>query len=142
MLRLAESNRTAQHMGLESFTVLQQRYTLLQPYVGADFRNAAHSPRNRSRIAAQQVLRSWPTPLLGGVYGEASPTLPVQYDNSHNRKILEIIREYAKKSGYSPMQLVLAGISGIPRHYPHRSSQQRIPSCGEPLIPPPKSSAG
>lgn len=112
VLRLAESNRTAQHMGLESFTVLQQRYTLLQPYVGADF-GTQHilTPEQESYCRSAGITLMAYSPLLGGVYGEASPTLPVQYDNSHNRKILEIIREYAKKSGYSPMQLVLAGIS-------------------------------
>ena len=89
VLRLAESNRTAQRMGWEKFTVLQQRYTLLQPYVGADFgTQEILTPEQESYCRSTDIALMAYSPLLGGLYSETLPALPVQYDSSHNRKIL------------------------------------------------------
>lgn len=112
VLRLSESNRAARRLQTEPFTVLQQRYSLLQPYVGADFgTQRILTPEQEAYCRSAGMTLMAYSPLLGGVYSQASPALPVQYDNAHNRKILDLIRRYATESGYAPVQLVLAGIS-------------------------------
>lgn len=114
VLRLAESNLAAQSREWVSFSVLQQRYSLLQPYVGADFgTQQILSPEQIAYCRTAGVTLMAYSPLLGGLYSQIAPVLPVQYDSLHNRKILDIIRNFSRESGYSPVQLVLSGIAVV-----------------------------
>lgn len=109
LIRLYESNETAKRSGYARFSVLQQRHSLLQPYVGADFgTQKILTPEQREYCRSNGYMMMAYSPLLGGAFNTGE--LPVQYDCLHNRKVLSVIQRYAEESGYSVSQLVLSGL--------------------------------
>lgn len=109
---LSEAGAAAEKHGYSRFVVLQQRYSILQPYVGADFgTQTILTPEQYGYCRSKGITMMAYSPLLGGIYEHDTPEIPIQYDSLHNRKILAIIREYAKETAYGASQLVLSGIS-------------------------------
>lgn len=109
---LSEAGAAAENHGYSRFIILQQRYSILQPYMGADFgTQTVLTPEQYGYCRRNGIALMAYSPLLGGIYGQDNLELPIQYDSVHNRKILSVIREYAHRSGCGASRLVLSGIS-------------------------------
>ena len=106
--RLAEAELMARAAGLPHYVVLQQRFSYLQPVVGADFGTQLPlTPEQTDFCARHGVLLMAYSPLLGGLYEKPEIPVPVQYRSEHSDKLLELLRRRAAEWGYTPSQLVL-----------------------------------
>ena len=106
--RLAEAELMARAAGLPHYVVLQQRFSYLQPVVGADFGTQLPlTPEQTDFCARHGVLLMAYSPLLGGLYEKPEIPVPVQYRSEHSDKLLELLRRRAVEWGYTPSQLVL-----------------------------------
>ena len=106
--RLAEAELMARAAGLPHYVVLQQRFSYLQPVVGADFGTQVPlTPEQTDFCARHGVLLMAYSPLLGGLYEKPEIPVPVQYRSEHSDKLLELLRRRAAEWGYTPSQLVL-----------------------------------
>lgn len=107
--RLAEAGCVARGQGWASFTALQQRYTYLQPVLGADLgTQKALSPEQIDYCRERGVLPMAYSPLMGGFYEHTSPILPLPYDSLQNNNRLALLRASAHAYGCTPSQLVLS----------------------------------
>lgn len=106
---LAEAGCAARQHALPAFSVLQQRYSCLQPVLGADFgTQKVLTPEQIDYCARRELLVMAYSPLLGGLYEHADEPLPIQYDSALNRNRLRVLRESASEYGCTPSQLVLS----------------------------------
>ena len=106
---LAEAGCSARQHHLPAFSVLQQRYSYLQPVLGADFgTQKVLTPEQIDYCARRELLVMAYSPLLGGLYEHADAQLPIQYDSALNRNRLRLLREAASEYGCTPSQLVLS----------------------------------
>lgn len=107
--RLFEAAQAARELGVQGYACLQQRYSLLQPVVGADFgTQKILTPEHLGFCRRQGLTVMAYSPLLGGLYEQADPEFPVQYDTRGNRDRLGLLREHALRSECPPSRLVCA----------------------------------
>lgn len=107
--RLAEAGCVARQRSLPCFSALQQRYTYMQPVLGADFgTQKVLTPEQVDYCARREVLVMAYSPLLGGLYEQADPELPVQYDCRMNRDRLRLLKDAVSEYGCTPSQLILS----------------------------------
>ncbi len=111
--RLAEARCAALENHVASFCVLQQRYTCLQPVLGADLgTQMVLTPEQIDFCRERGLLLMAYSPLLAGLYEKEDGELPVQYNSEHNIKMLALIRECAREYACTPSQLVLSWLAG------------------------------
>lgn len=108
--RLEAARTFCEQRGLPSYCCVQQRFSYLQPVVGATF---------GVQVAANEDLQTYTTargmrliaysPLLGGAYS-GRPDRPVtsQYNTPHNEHRMATAHSAAKRLGVTPSQLVLS----------------------------------
>lgn len=107
--RLDDSNKVAGTNGWNSFSILQQRNTLLAPSPYADFGNQRVLTSEMRRYCADNSIAVMAySPLQGGIFSYKTESLPPEYDIPENYIVINTINRYARESGYSQSQLVLA----------------------------------
>lgn len=128
--RLAEANMTAENKGLTPYSVMQQKFTYLQPKFSAAPRYAFNEAVNRERL---RYLKAKNMPLVAysclckGAY-ENDLRLPADYDGGAR---LELVRKMAEEKGVNPSAIVIAWMTqlhtceGFPRVIPVFSSSSR-----------------
>jgi len=91
------------------FCCLQQKYTLLQPAVGAYFgTQMVLTPDLTDYCKENQITLMGYSPLLGGTYSAKGKDLPEQYKNNDNLKRFATLQDIASETGFSLNQIVLA----------------------------------
>lgn len=102
--RLAEAEMIARSAGLPRYEVLQQRFSYLQPVLGADFGTQMQlTPEQIDFCVSHQLLLMAYSPLLGGLYEKPEMEISVlQYRSEHSDKLLELLRRCSAEWGYTP----------------------------------------
>ena len=94
--RKSGKSKFTPNAGLPHYVVLQQRFSYLQPVVGADFGTQLPlTPEQTDFCARHGVLLMAYSPLLGGLYEKPEIPVPVQYRSEHSDKLLELLRRRA-----------------------------------------------
>lgn len=112
--RLAEANLLAKEKGLTPYTVMQQRFTYLNPKFGAAPKYAYNEAVNRERM---RFLCNKKMPLVAysclckGAY-ENSERLPADYESGGR---MELIRSMAREKGVTPSAIVVAWLTNLHR---------------------------
>ncbi len=96
--------------GLPGYCCIQQRFSYLQPVVGAAFGNQiAANDDLLDYVKARGIRMLAYSPLLGGLYGGGADRTPTgAYDTPHNRQRLAAVADAATRLGATPNQVVLA----------------------------------
>jgi aryl-alcohol dehydrogenase-like predicted oxidoreductase len=106
---LAEANLAAFRQGWAGFCCIQQRHTLLEPVIRADFGNQLIlTPEIQDFCTAKGLTIIAYSPLLGGAYVKDSLTTSMYYENYSNNLKLEILRDVSRILDASPNAVVLA----------------------------------
>lgn len=93
----------------EPFCCLQQRYTLLQPTVGAYFgTQMVLTPDLIDYCKEHHITIMGYSPLLGGAYSAKGKDIPEQFKNNDNLKRFATLQDIASETGFSLNQVVLA----------------------------------
>ncbi len=112
--RLAESNLLAEKNGFTNYTVMQQRFTYLNPKFNEAPKYTFNEVVNRERL---RFLCNKNMPLVSysclckGAYEDDS-RLPAEYEGGTR---LEFIRKMAKEKGVNPSALVVAWLTNLHR---------------------------
>ncbi len=95
--------------GWKPFCCLQQKYTLLQPTVGAYFGNQkVLTPDLSEYCQLHQLSLMAYSPLLSGAYSVKEKEIPGQYKTGDSGKRLKALGEITADTGFTPNQIVLA----------------------------------
>lgn len=116
--RLEAVRTFCESRNLPYYCCIQQRFSYLQPVVGAGFgMQIAANEDLLTYCNARNVRMLAYSPLLGGVYsGRADRPVPAPYDTPHNRRRLATLDIVAKRLGISPSQLVLSWMIHLDPH--------------------------
>jgi aryl-alcohol dehydrogenase-like predicted oxidoreductase len=112
--RLAEANLLAKEKNLTPYTVMQQRFTYLNPKFGAAPKYAYNEAVNRERM---RFLSDKEMPLVAysclckGAY-ENDDRLPADYEGGGR---MELIRSMAREKGVTPSAVVVAWLTNLHR---------------------------
>lgn len=95
---------------LPHYCCIQQRFSFLQPVVGATFgMQIAANDDLLAYIKARNIRMIAYSPLLGGVYsGRADRSIPLTYETPHNHRRMAVVNTVAGRLGITQNQLVLA----------------------------------
>lgn len=106
--RLAESDWQADRLNTTRYRILQQRYSLLQPVLGADFgTQKVLSPEHIDYCNRHNIHIMAYSPLLGGLYEQQEPDIPIQYQSQSNLDRLKLLHRFACERECTPNQLVI-----------------------------------
>ena len=95
--------------GWGPFCCLQQKYTLLQPGVGAYFgTQKVLTPDLNEYCRLHQMTVMAYSPLLSGVYSEKEKEIPAQYKTGDSSKRLKALEGIVAETGFTANQVVLA----------------------------------
>ena len=93
----------------DPFCCLQQKYTLLQPAVGAYFgTQMVLTPDLIDYCKEHRITLMAYSPLLGGVYSDGGKEIPDQFKNNDNLNRMEALHDIAFETGFSMNQVVLS----------------------------------
>jgi aryl-alcohol dehydrogenase-like predicted oxidoreductase len=101
----------AQAAGVEPYSALQLRHSLVQPRPGAELPDAGHRLLSEDDLdlAQDAGLEVWAyTPLLNGGYARADRPFPPAYDHPGTARALEVLDEVVAQTGATRNQVVLA----------------------------------
>lgn len=108
--RIRRARLIAEAEGLVGYSVVQQRYTYLQPSPVADFDLQEHMDAELLEYAAGQedlTLLGYST-LLSGAYSRDDRDVPIEYQTASTAQQLASLRELAASLGATANQVVLA----------------------------------
>jgi aryl-alcohol dehydrogenase-like predicted oxidoreductase len=107
--RLERIRAACQQNAWPAYCCVQQRYSYLQPAIGALFGLQAAANEDLLEYCRETDLTLLAySPLLGGSYAREDKPVPQQYAGPHNELRLQALRAVAEEMGASPNQIVLA----------------------------------
>ncbi|MGN5631409.1 aldo/keto reductase [Streptomyces sp. AC154] len=109
--RVERARTLAQEQGVEPWTALQLRHSLVQPRPLTPLAEAGHRllTADDLDLAQEQGLTVWAyTALMWGSYVRADKPLPEPYAHPGNTRVLSVLDDTAKDVSASPNQVVLA----------------------------------
>ncbi|NDP21090.1 MAG: aldo/keto reductase [Paludibacter sp.] len=107
--RLAEANSKAKQQGWEGFCCLQQRHTLLEPSLRANFgTQQVLTPEMEQYCGINNVTMMAYSPLLGGAYLNGFQQLPIHYQNKSSESKLLVLNQIANYQNVSVNAILLA----------------------------------
>jgi aryl-alcohol dehydrogenase-like predicted oxidoreductase len=114
--RVERARALARELGVEGWTALQLRHTLVAPRPGAVLPDAGHvlaSEEALDYVATEPGLSLWAyTPLLNGSYVRDDRPLPEAYDHPGTERRLSVLADIAAETGATRNQVVLAWLMG------------------------------
>ncbi len=109
--RVERARSLAREQGVEPWTALQLRHSLLQPRPLAPLPESAHRLLTVEDLdlARSEGLSVWSySSLIWGAYERADKPLPETYDHPGTTRVLAVLREVARELSAAPNQVVLA----------------------------------
>ncbi|MEU4695439.1 aldo/keto reductase [Actinoplanes sp. NPDC023714] len=116
--RVERARGIARSRGLEPYTVLQLRYSYLQPLPGVKLPQSAHVHATAETLEylASNDLGLWAyNTLLDGGYTREDRPLPDAYDHPGTTRRLAVLDAVAAETGATRNQVVLSWLAGGPR---------------------------
>lgn len=109
--RVERARTIASSLGVEPWSAVQLRYSLVEPRPGAALPDAGHrllTPDDLDHAVAE-ALDVWAyTPLLNGGYTRTDRPFPEAYDHPGTARRLRVLEEVANETGATRNQVVLA----------------------------------
>jgi len=110
--QLEKARQIQENEDWKNYCCLQQRYTLMQPTVGAYFGpQMILTPDLIDYCKKHHITLMGYSPLVGGIYNKQKE-LPEAYQSADSDKRLAALHDISEKTGYSPNQIVLAWMVG------------------------------
>ncbi len=107
--RIAEANAISRMNGWTGYSVVEQRYTYLQPRPRADFGPQIFISDDLKDFAtAHSIALIGYSILLRGAYTRSDREMPAQFAGAENTSRLNALRLVAQQLGCSPNQVVIA----------------------------------
>ncbi|WAZ26508.1 aldo/keto reductase [Streptomyces cinnabarinus] len=109
--RVERARSLAREQGVEPWTALQLRHSILQPRPLTPVAEAGHRMLTDEDLdlAAAEGLSVWSyTALLWGSYERADKPLPTTYEHPGTARVLVVLKEVADELSATPNQVVLA----------------------------------
>ncbi|MPY63213.1 aldo/keto reductase [Streptomyces spongiae] len=113
--RLAETRSLAERHGWTPYTVVQQRYSYLQPRPKTTLPEGGHvhaSDELLDYVRGHGLTMFAYTTLLFGAYGRPERPLPEHYLHPGTERRLQALAKVADELGVTPIQVVLAWLTG------------------------------
>ncbi|MFD5157564.1 aldo/keto reductase [Streptomyces hawaiiensis] len=113
--RLAETRSLAERHGWTPYTVVQQRYSYLQPRPKTTLPEGGHvhaSDELLDYVRGHGLTMFAYTTLLFGAYGRPERPLPEHYLHPGTERRLQALAKVADELGVTPIQAVLAWLTG------------------------------
>ena len=110
--RVERARALARAIGVDGWTALQLRHSLVAPRPGAVLPDQGHvllSEEAIDYVATEPGLAMWAyTPLLNGAYARDDRPLPEAYDHPGTERRLKVLADIATETGATRNQVVLA----------------------------------
>ncbi|MFV9425194.1 aldo/keto reductase [Microbacterium sp. S1037] len=109
--RIEQARSIARSTGVEPWSALQLRHSLVQPRPGAALPDAGHRLLAADDLdyARAEGLEVWAyTPLLHGGYARADRPFPPAYEHPGTTEVLRVLDEVVAETGATRHQVVLA----------------------------------